>query len=177
VQANDGPMHGIYAGETCAHSKLGGLHSSRRYTRPFNTLSWDLHDIEKASETSYERIGTFSRCYVLYVLGEFTSFPEELHSLPDRTVTAEAIADSCLVNYYLRWVKPLARIWSGHNAEIKNEVVERVLCAYLQTHQVLTSPRDSNSQARQERKHRQISERVTEHHDVLRRGSRCHAVG
>jgi hypothetical protein len=130
-----------------AHSKLGGLHSSRRYTRPFDTLSWDLQDLGKASETTYGK-----NRYLLTVLCEFTSFPE-LYSLPDKT--AEAIAD-CLVDYCLRWGKPSC-IWSGHDAEIKNEVVERV-CAYLEIHQVFTSPRNSNSQARQERKHRQINE-------------------
>ena len=96
-----------------AHSKLGGLHSSRRYTRPFDTLSWDLQDLGKASETTFGK-----NRYLLTVLCEFTSFPE-LYSLPDKT--AEAIAD-CLVDYCLRWGKPSC-IWSGHDAEIKNEVV------------------------------------------------------
>jgi site-specific DNA-cytosine methylase len=130
-----------------AHSKLGGLHSSRRYTRPFDTISWDMQDLGKASETTHGK-----NRYLLTVLCEFTSFPE-LYSLPDKT--AESIAD-CLVDYCLRWGKPSC-IWSGHDAEIKNEVVKRV-CAYLEIHQVFTSPRNSNAQARQERKHRQINE-------------------
>ena len=130
-----------------AHSKLGGLHSSRRYTRPFDTISWDMQDLGKASETTHGK-----NRYLLTVLCEFSSFPE-LYSLPDKT--AEPIAD-CLVDYCLRWGRPSC-IWSGHDAEIKNEVVKRV-CAYLEIHQVFTSPRNSNAQARQERKHRQINE-------------------
>ena len=49
-----------------AHSKLGGLHSSRRYTRPFDTISWDMQDLGKASETTHGK-----NRYLLTVLCEF----------------------------------------------------------------------------------------------------------
>jgi hypothetical protein len=56
---------------------------------------------------------------------EFTSFVE-LYALEDKT--AEHIAD-CLVDFCLRWDTPSC-IWSGHDSEIKNEVVksEEGLC-------------------------------------------------
>ena len=131
------------------HSKLAGLHSSRRYVRPFDTLSWDLQDLGKAAETTNGK-----NRYLLTVLCEFTSFPE-LYALPDKT--AESMAN-CLVDYCLRWGKPTC-IWSGYDAEIKNEVVARV-CNYLEVAQVFTTPRNSNGAAKQERKHRQINEQL-----------------
>jgi hypothetical protein len=83
---------------------------------------------------------------------EFTSYVE-LYTLPDRT--AESVAD-CLIGFSLRWDTPSC-IWSGHDAEIKNEVVHRV-CAYLGIRQMWTSPRYSDGAARQERKHLQINQ-------------------
>ena len=85
---------------------------------------------------------------------EFTSFVE-LYALPDKT--AEGVAD-CLIDFCLRWGTPSC-IWSGHDAEIKNEVVRRV-CAYLEIQQMWTSPRYSDGAARQERKHLQINQQL-----------------
>ena len=85
---------------------------------------------------------------------EFTSFVE-LYALEDKT--AERIAD-CLVDFCLRWDTPSC-IWSGHDSEIKNEVVKRV-CAYLEIQQMWTSPRYSDGVARQERKHLQINQQL-----------------
>jgi hypothetical protein len=83
---------------------------------------------------------------------EFTSYVE-LYALPDKT--AESVAD-CLIDFALRWDVPTC-IWPGHDAEIKNEVVQRV-CAYLGVRQMWTSPRYSDGAARQERKHLQINQ-------------------
>jgi hypothetical protein len=88
------------------------------------------------------------------VMCEFTSFVE-LYALPDKT--AEGVAD-CLTDFCLRWGTPSC-IWSGHGAEIKNEVVQRV-CAYLEIQQMWTSPRYSDGAARQERKHLQINQQL-----------------
>ena len=112
------------------HSKLAGLHSSGRYVRPFDTLSWDLQDLGKAAETTKGK-----NRYLLTVMCEFSSFPE-LYAIPDKK--AESMAD-CLIYLCLRWGKPSC-IWSGYDAEIKNEVVARV-CDYLEVAQVFTSPR------------------------------------
>ena len=123
------------------HSKAAGLLSSRRYKRPFDSLSWDMQDLGKAAVTEYGK-----NRYLLTIMCEFTSFVE-LYALEDKT--AERIAD-CLVDFCLRWDTPSC-IWSGHDSEIKNEVVKRV-CAYLEIQQMWTSPRYSDGVARQERK-------------------------
>jgi hypothetical protein len=101
------------------HSKAAGLLSSRRYRCPFDSLSRDLQDLGKAAETKHGD----SR-YLLTIMCEFTSFVE-LYALPDKT--AEGMAD-CLIDFCMQWGVPTC-IWSGHDAEIKNEVVKRV-CAY-----------------------------------------------
>ena len=129
------------------HSKAAGLLSSRRYRCPFDSLSWDMQDLGKASTTTHG-----DNRYLLTIMCEFTSYVE-LYALPDKT--AESVAD-CLIDFALRWDVPSC-IWSGHDAEIKNEVVQRV-CAYLGVRQMWTSPRYSDGAARQERKHLQINQ-------------------
>ena len=76
------------------HSKAAGLLSSRRYKRPFDSLSWDMQDLGKAAVTEYGK-----NRYLLTIMCEFTSFVE-LYALEDKT--AERIAD-CLVDFCLRW--------------------------------------------------------------------------
>ena len=131
------------------HSKAAGLLSSRRYRCPFDSLSWDLQDLGKAAETKHG-----GNRYLLTIMCEFTSFVE-LYALPDKT--AEGMAD-CLIDFCMQWGVPTC-IWSGHDAEIKNEVVKRV-CAYLEIRQMWTSPRYSDGAARQERKHLQINQQL-----------------
>jgi hypothetical protein len=108
-----------------------------------------MQDLGKAAVTEYGE-----NRYLLTIMCEFTSFVE-LYALEDKT--AEHIAD-CLVDFCLRWDTPSC-IWSGHDSEIKNEVVKRV-CAYLEIQQMWTSPRYSDGVARQERKHLQINQQL-----------------
>jgi hypothetical protein len=98
------------------HSKAAGLLSSRRYRCPFDSLSWDMQDLGKASTTTHGE-----NRYLLTIMCEFTSYVE-LYALPDKT--AESAAD-CLIDFAQRWDIPSC-IWPGHDAEIKNEVVQRV---------------------------------------------------
>ena len=126
-------------------SKNAGLFTSRRYRRPFESISWDFQELGTGSVNGKKSL--------LTILCEHSGFCE-LYAMDKNNATAEEVSNA-LVKWCLRWGVPES-VWGGEDTQMMSEVVRRV-CARLGITMMSATPYNSNAISKQERKHHLIN--------------------